>query len=428
MAVALPHYSDMLVFYNIFLILYRAGIYIASLWNTKASFWVNGRKNIFERLKASVEMGQGPIIWMHSSSLGEFEQGKPVLESLKTTYPNHRILLTFFSPSGYEIRKNYDGADMVFYLPLDGRIRSRKFLDIINPELAIFIKYESWFYYLNGLKKRGIPTLLISAIFTPKQNFFGPLGGFLRTLLESYTHLFVQNAPSAAILQKFKLQVPVTVAGDTRYDRVEEITHLPFRHAAIEAFCLETKTLIAGSTWKEDEEMLSGLLEAKPDLKLIIAPHEIGPKHLQEIKKLFKQNILLSEADDQIRLKEARVLIIDCIGMLSKIYRYATICYVGGGFNAAGIHNILEPAAYGKTVIFGPNHDRTAEAKALIEIGVGNSYRAEQELISATEKLISDKAFRTSLDDAARSFVQSRKGATNIIVHHIVENRLLSIP
>lgn len=428
MAVALPHYSDMLVFYNIFLILYRAGIYIASLWNTKASFWVNGRKNIIERLKAAVEKGQGPIIWMHSSSLGEFEQGKPVLESLKTTYPKHRILLTFFSPSGYEIRKNYDGADMVFYLPLDGRIRSRKFLDIVNPELAIFIKYESWFYYLNGLKKRGIPTLLISAIFTPKQNFFGPLGGFLRTLLESYTHLFVQNAPSAAILQKFKLQVPVTVAGDTRYDRVEEITHLPFHHAAIEAFCLETETLIAGSTWKEDEEMLSGLLEAKPDLKLIIAPHEIGPKHLQEIKKLFKQNILLSEADDQIRLKEARVLIIDCIGMLSKIYRYATICYVGGGFNAAGIHNILEPAAYGKTVIFGPNHDRTAEAKALIEIGVGNSYSAKQELISATEKLISDKAFRTSLDDAARSFVQNRKGATNIIVHHIVKNRLLSIP
>ena len=428
MAVALPPYLDMLVFYNIFLILYRVGINITSLWNAKARFWVEGRKNMFQRLKAAEEKGQGPIIWMHSSSLGEFEQGRPVLESLKTAYPNHRILLTFFSPSGYEVRKNYDGADMVFYLPLDGCIRSRKFLDIVSPELAIFIKYESWFYYLNGLKKRGIPTLLISAIFTPKQNFFGPLGGFLRTLLESYTHLFVQDAPSAAILQKFKLQVPVTVAGDTRYDRVEEIIHLPFHFPVIEAFCHDAVTLIAGSTWKEDEEMLSGLLDAKPDLKLIIAPHEIGPKHLQEIKKLFKQNILLSEADDQIRLKDARVLIIDCIGMLSKLYRFATISYVGGGFNAAGIHNILEPAAYGKTVIFGPNHDRTAEANALIDTKVGFSYSTIQELVSITEKLISNNALRTSLDDAARSFVHNRKGATNIIVHHIVENRLLSIP
>ena len=426
MAVALPPYLDMLVFYNIFLILYRAGINITSLWNAKARFWVEGRKNMFQRLKAAVEKGQGPIIWMHSSSLGEFEQGRPVLESLKTAYPHYRILLTFFSPSGYEVRKNYDGADMVFYLPLDGCIPSRKFLDIVSPELAIFIKYESWFYYLNRLKKRGIPTLLISAIFTPKQNFFGPFGGFLRTLLESYTHLFVQDAPSAAILQKFKLQVSVTVAGDTRYDRVEEITHLPFHHPVIEAFCHDAVTLIAGSTWKEDEEMLSGLLDAKPDLKLIIAPHEIGPKHLQEIKRLFKRNILLSEADDRTRLKDARVLIIDCIGMLSKLYRFATISYVGGGFNAAGIHNILEPAAYGKTVIFGPNHDRTAEANALIDTEVGFSYSTIQELVSITEKLILNTTMRKSLDDLAGDFVRQRKGATNIIVNHIAENRLLS--
>jgi len=426
LAVALPLNLGMLTFYHIFLQLYDSGIRFASIWNAKARLWVKGRKNIFERLKVAVENGQGPIIWMHSSSLGEFEQGKPVLESLKATYPRHRILLTFFSPSGYEIRKNYDGADMVFYLPLDGIIRSRKFLDIVDPELAIFIKYESWFYYLNGLKKRGIPTLLISAIFTPQQNFFGPFGGFLRTLLKSYTHLFVQDAPSAAILQKFKLQVPVTVAGDTRYDRVAEITSLPFHHPAIEAFCSETETLIAGSTWKEDEEMLSGLLKAKPDLKLIIAPHEIGSKHLQEIRLFYQQNILLSEADDHAQLKDARVLIIDCIGMLSKLYRYATISYVGGGFNASGIHNILEPAAYGKTVIFGPNHDRTAEANALIEKGMGFSYSTENELVSITEKLLSDIEMRTSLNDKAKNFVQERKGATQIIVRHIEKNRLLS--
>ncbi len=426
MAVALPHNSGMLFFYHIFLHLYGSGIRFASIWNAKARLWVDGRKHIFERLKAAVEKGQGPIIWIHSSSLGEFEQGKPVLESLKTTYPQHRILLTFFSPSGYEIRKNYDGADMVFYLPLDGRTRSRKFLDIVSPELAIFIKYESWFYYLNDLKKRGIPTLLISAIFTPNQNFFGPFGGFLRTLLKSYTHLFVQDAPSAAILQKFKLKAPVTIAGDTRYDRVSEVTQLPFHHVAIEAFCSETLTLIAGSTWKEDEEMLSGLLDSIPDLKLIIAPHEVNPKHIQGLRQLFSQNILLSEADDHNRLKNARVLIIDCIGMLSKLYRYATICYVGGGFNAAGIHNILEPAAYGKTVIFGPNHDRTAEASALIETGVGFSYNTKLDLISITENLLSDKENRTSLDEAARNFVDQRKGATSIIVRHIEENRLLS--
>ena len=428
MAVALPLNLGMLFFYHIFLIFYNAGIRLASSWNAKASLWVDGRKNIFERLKAGVENGEGQIIWIHSSSLGEFEQGKPVLESLKTSYPSHRILLTFFSPSGYEIRKNYQGADMIFYLPLDGPIRSNKFLNIIKPELAIFIKYESWFYYLNGLKKRGIPTLLISAIFTPKQNFFGPLGGFLRTLLESYSHLFVQDAASAAILQKFKLKVPVSVAGDTRYDRVAEITVMDFHHSAIEAFCSESDTMIAGSTWDEDEEMLSGLLEAKPDLKLIIAPHEISPKHLEEIKKIFKQNILLSDSEDQYKLKNARVLIIDCIGMLSKLYRYATISYVGGGFNVAGIHNILEPASYGKTVIFGPNHDRTAEAKALIEAGAGFSYKMKEDLVSITEKLISNNQMRKSLDDVAKNFVQDRKGATKIITHYIAENRLLSKP
>jgi 3-deoxy-D-manno-octulosonic-acid transferase len=426
LAVALPLKLGMLFFYHIFLIFYNAGIRFASCWNAKARLWVEGRKNIFKRLKAAVEKGRGPIIWIHSSSLGEFEQGKPVLESLKTTYPEHRILLTFFSPSGYEIRKNYAGADMIFYLPLDGRIRSSKFLDIVRPKLAIFIKYESWFFYLNGLKQRGIPTLLISAIFTPKQNFFGPLGGFLRTLLESYTHLFVQDAASAAILQRFKLKMPVTVAGDTRYDRVVEITGTSFHHPAIEAFCSEADTIIAGSTWKEDEQMLSVLLEAKPGVKLVIAPHEIDPKHLDEIKKMFKQPILLSELDDTDRSKNARVLIIDCIGMLSKLYRYATISYVGGGFNAAGIHNILEPSAYGKTVIFGPNHDRTAESKALIDAGVGFSYSTQQALVSITEKLLSDFKMRTSLDESAKNFVLQRKGATDIIIRHIEENRILS--
>lgn len=426
MAVALSLNLGMLFFYHIFLFCYNSGIRLASCWNAKARLWVDGRKNIFERLKASVEKGEGPIVWIHSSSLGEFEQGKPVLECLKTTYPNHRILLTFFSPSGYEIRKNYDGADMIFYLPLDGPIRSRKFLDIVKPSMAIFIKYESWFYYLNGLKKRGTPTLLISAIFTPKQNFFGPLGGFLRTLLESYTHLFVQDAPSAAILQKFNVKVPISVAGDTRYDRVTEITHLPFHHNVIEAFCSDADIMIAGSTWKEDEEMLSGLLDANPALKLIIAPHEINTKHIQEIRQLFSKNILLSEAEDHERLKGIRVLIIDCIGMLSKIYRYATISYVGGGFNAAGIHNILEPAAYGKTVIFGPNHDRTAEAKALIETGAGFSYSTKQQLVSIIDTLLSDTEMRASLDEKARNFIQKRKGATAIIIRHIEENRLLS--
>jgi 3-deoxy-D-manno-octulosonic-acid transferase len=416
----------MLFFYHIFLIFYNTGIRLASCWNAKARLWVEGRKNIFERLKASVEKGRGPIIWIHSSSLGEFEQGKPVLESLKTTYPEHRILLTFFSPSGYEIRKNYAGAEMIFYLPLDGSIRSSKFLDIVRPALAIFIKYESWFFYLNGLKQRGIPTLLISAIFTPKQNFFGPLGGFLRTLLESYTHLFVQDAASATILQKFKLKIPVTVAGDTRYDRVVEITGTSFHHPAIEVFCSEADTIIAGSTWKEDEQMLSALLQAKPDVKLVIAPHEIDPKHLDEIKKMFKQPILLSELDDADRSKNARVLIIDCIGMLSKLYRHATICYVGGGFNAAGIHNILEPTAYGKTVIFGPNHNRTAEAKALIDAGVGFSYSTQQALISITEKLLSDFKMRKSLDESAKNFVLQKKGAADIIIRHIEENRFLS--
>lgn len=416
----------MLFFYDIFLFFYALGVRLAALWNPKARQWVTGRKGIFERLKEAVGKENGPIIWMHCASLGEFEQGRPVLEKLRTTYPTRRILLTFFSPSGYEVRKGYAGADMVFYLPLDGRVHSKKFLDIVRPTLAVFVKYESWFHYLNALKRRKIPTLLISAIFTPKQHFFGLLGGFLRSMLEHYTHIFVQDKSSADLLKKFGLNVPVSIAGDTRFDRVVAVANQPFQHTTIEYFCSMYKVVVAGSTWREDEEMLEALLVAIPELKLIIAPHEIDEKHLQSIRKQFNNIILLSEAVDLKTLDNARVLVIDCVGMLSKIYRFATLCYVGGGFNTAGIHNILEAAANGKTVIFGPNHDRTSEAATLITAGAGFSYSDKGELIAVAQKLIDDVSYRTSKEKTAYSMVAERKGATDTILHHIAENRLLS--
>ena len=412
----------MLVFYDFFLILYKFSISLASLWNQKAKKWKDGRQDILQRIKDARSQFKGPLVWFHAASLGEFEQGRSLIEAIKLAYPHYSILLTFFSPSGYEVRKNYKNADMIFYLPLDGKKTSSDFLEIINPSFAIFIKYESWYYYLSGLKSRNIPTFLISAHFTPNLVYFGIVGSFFRKMLDNYSHIFVQNNDSIELLKKYNLSADASIAGDTRYDRVLEITSSDFKNECIEKFCQSSQVIVAGSTWGEDEILLKHLHEKFPQMKLVLVPHDISKASIDRVKSLFKDPILLSENKEH----HSNVLIIDSIGMLSSIYRFGTICYVGGGFNPSGIHNILEPAAYGKVVIFGKEYWYSLEAKQLIDLGTAFSVSNQQELLATVELLLRDIDALNDKNKITLDFVNSNKGATKKIMSYLESNMILT--
>lgn len=407
-----------MLLYHLFVWLYYLSIRLLALFNAKAKKWVDGRKGIFGRLESEISKSSAPIIWMHCASLGEFEQGRPLLEAIRLKYPQKRILLTFFSPSGYEIRKNHPGVDMVFYMPMDFKSDAERFLNLVKPELAIFVKYESWMNYLSGLKSRNIPSLLISAIFTPEQSFFGPLGKFLRSMLEKYSVIFVQEANSKHLLESFHLKTDIRISGDTRFDRVAPLPQLPFSHPVIEAFSKGGKVLVAGSTWQDDIKCLSRLYDETAELRLIIAPHEISETGIQKTKSMFANARLLSEATPE-NIRESRVLIIDTIGMLSKLYRFGRICYVGGGFNQAGIHNILEAATYGKPILFGPNHNRTAEAGELIALGAAVSFRETEELVQTVKELFQDEMRIAKMGASASEYVQNKRGATELILSYV---------
>lgn len=409
----------MLFFYHLLMFVLSLSIRVASLWSVKARRWIQGRKNIFEKMEYEIDASKGPIIWMHCASLGEFEQGRPILEALRKENPHCRILLTFFSPSGYEVRKNTSLADWVFYLPLDGRRNANRFLDIVQPRMVIFVKYESWFHYLYALKKRGIPSLLISAFFRKEQNFFGVMGGLLRQMLDLYDMIFVQDKISLELLKKYNIKTSFVIAGDTRFDRVLELSGMDFHHNGIEKFIYGYNSIVAGSTWKEDEELLQTLHQKNPTLKMIIAPHEIHEKHLKELKILFPDSILMSDIEKGKEIGDEKILVIDCFGMLSKLYRFGTICYVGGGFNKAGIHNVLEAAAYGKVVCFGPNYRRTAEAGMLIASQAGFSVSNADQLISITDKMIKEPESRIRAERVALDFISASKGATKMIMEHV---------
>ena len=404
--------------YNIFLILFKAAIHITALFDEKAKKWLQGRKGIFKKLIKEVaplhddsagnqqqngnfERQASQLIWMHCASLGEFEQGRPVLEKLKSQYPNYKFLLTFFSPSGYEIRKHYQGVDRVSYLPLDGRRNAQRFLEIINPSLVIFVKYEYWYYYLEEIKQKNIPLLLVSALFRENSVFFRWYGGFQRKMLSFFTHIFVQNEESLKLLTQIGLSNKSSVAGDTRFDRViqigENISSIP----VIEKFIGNSKAIVAGSTWKEDEEILQKAFTgiSDPSLKLIFAPHEINEKHLADIKALFPGALWFSNYQDLLPAtnefawdmlgKASNVLIIDNIGMLSRLYKYAYITYVGGGFGK-GIHNILEAAVYGKPVLFGPSYEKFNEAIDLVANGGAVSVNNSGECARIIHKFLQD--------------------------------------
>lgn len=413
--------------------MYTLGIRIAAAWNPKARLWIAGRKDIFRRLEEANRKFGGKTIWMHCASLGEFEQGRPLLEAIRHAYPKHTLLLTFFSPSGYEIRKNYAGAEMVFYLPADSPGNARKFIEIIRPELAIFIKYEFWYHYLTALKSNHIPTLLVSAIFRQSQPFFKPYGGFWRKMLGCYKQLFVQDKGSFALLKAAGFGAYSTISGDTRFDRVIAVSNNHTDIPEIARFCGESDVIVAGSTWLEDEEILDHYANQHPEIKFIVAPHEIDEPHLLEVEKLFKNAIRFSSLtahEENQGLKESsdtkNILIMDNMGMLSKLYHYATITYIGGGFGGAGIHNILEAAVYGKPVLFGPVNQKSREAQDLLESGAAFTVLNALDLESLLDDLLKDKEKCARLGKIAAAYVRQESGATGKIMDYIQENRLLT--
>lgn len=408
------------IIYNIFLRVYQCALFVASLFNKKAQLWVKGRRDIFARLESAMSGNSQPVIWMHCASLGEFEQGRPVLEKLKEAYPGHKILLTFFSPSGYEIRKNYPGADWIFYLPMDTKSNVKRFLEIVNPGLVIFVKYEYWYNYLSQLHKRQVPVILVSAIFRENAVFFKWYGSLHRKMLHFFSHLFVQNEESRLRLQSMLPAHAVTLAGDTRFDRVATIANAFEPIPVIEKFTAGKKVLVAGSTWPDDEKNLKKLIESVNNISLIIAPHEINESHLQFLKSIFPDAVLYSELSKESashqNLPISNILIIDNIGMLSKLYNYSIISYIGGGFNKSGIHNTLEAAVYGRPVIFGPNYGKFAEAVELIKKRGACSYSNDNELVEIFEKIIYSENILQEYSFNAGAFVAESTGATNKIL------------
>jgi 3-deoxy-D-manno-octulosonic-acid transferase len=414
----------MTVFYNLFLIIYQTMVHIAAIWNPKARKWIEGRKNWQSELKANWNQEHGrPVIWMHCASLGEFEQGRPVLEEIRDRYPSSKILLTFFSPSGYEVRKNYMGVDHVMYLPFDSSQNARRFLDIVQPTIAIFVKYEFWHYYLRELRKRGIETILVSGIFRPSQAFFQWWGSFYRILLQQFSHLFVQNADSKDLLISIGLGNKTTVAGDTRFDRVITAAEQWKPVELVDAFCGTDFIMVAGSTWAEDETMLAAFLnDAGSKPKLIIAPHEIKPENIHRLKKLFPDSIRFSELSTQNKPPIIHhCLIIDNIGYLSRVYKYASVCYVGGGFNKSGHHNILEAAVYGKPVITGPNFEKFKESIDLKKAGASFTATNALELKEVMRSMDIQKA-----GEIAENYVKENAGATATILNWLQEKRLFT--
>ena len=388
-----------------------------------------GRRDVFDKIASATADPNFSYIWMHCASLGEFEQGRPVLERVRNEFPSYKIVLTFFSPSGYEVRKNYAEADLVIYLPMDSRINARKFITAINPSLVIWVKYEYWYYYLTELKKRNIPVLLVSGIFRSSQPFFKWYGSLWKIMLQSFIHLFVQTNNSATLLKQAGVSENVTVSGDTRFDRVIDIAEkfVPLDEG-FSNFCKDSRVIVAGSTWEEDEAEWTHYIKAHPQTKFIIAPHEVDGENIKDVQAEFVGSVLYSECvKRQWQLHpDLHVIIIDNIGMLSKLYKYATITYVGGGFGDSGIHNVLEAAVFGKPVIFGPEYEKFEEAKGLLACGAAFSIDSAVELESLLQDLESDNQKLESSGVAAKNYVYEHRGATETIMNYIHANRLLT--
>ncbi len=408
----------MIIIYRIVILFYGLAICVASLFNRKARAWCAGRKKYFTRLK-KIYRHHDKTIWIHCASLGEFEQGRPVIEALKEKNPDFSVVLTFFSPSGYEVRKDYKGADYVLYLPLDTPRNANRFLEVIQPEVAVFVKYEFWYYFLSALKKRNIPVLLISAIFRQDQWFFKRYARRFRALLAGFNKIFVQDRDSESLLIKNGI-TEVQVAGDTRFDRVLAIAYT--RKVIPEAgnFKGNNMVVVAGSTWKEDEVHLFKYINGKiRPYKWIIAPHEIYPAHLKWITGELQVPYVFFSQAGQKDLQDVDVLIIDNIGMLSSLYAYADVAYIGGGFGS-GIHNILEAAVFGVPVIFGPNFHKFREARELIRLKGAFPIQGSKDMEKILSVFYDDESARSKAGGKCKRFVNNSSGSTKIIVNNLL--------
>jgi 3-deoxy-D-manno-octulosonic-acid transferase len=401
----------MKILYTLGIYVYGFAIFLASLFNEKARLLRKGQHNAFALLKEKVDPN-ADYVWFHAASLGEFEQGRPVIEQLKKDQPDTKILLTFFSPSGYEVRKDYDGADIVSYLPLDIPGNAWYLLNLVKISKAIFIKYEFWPNYLLALQAANVPVFSISAIFRPEQVFFKGYGTWYKNLLKTFNHIFVQDEPSLDLLKVHGIS-NVSVAGDTRFDRVYDLFSQAKQLPLIEEFVKGAgKVIVAGSTWPKDEELLVGYLKLHPDVKLILVPHEIHAAHIAGISKLLDGKFVRFTEADSTNIRTTNCLVVDTIGMLSSIYRYANVAYIGGGFGT-GIHNTLEAAVYGVPVLFGPNYLKFREACELIAAGGAFEVTNAVTLGAQLDRLFMDK----QAGKIAGEYVKQNTGATKMIIN-----------
>lgn len=404
----------MTLIYNFGIRLYYFLVLVVSLFNNKARLWIAGRKNCLKKIQDKIEPGKD-YAWFHVSSLGEFEQGRPIMEELKIQHPETRIILTFFSPSGYEIRKDYAGADIVAYLPLDTKRNAKRFIKTVNPKWTFFVKYEYWHHFLKQVYKSQSKLYLVSGIFREKQLFFKSYGGWYRKMLQWFDYFFVQNNSSKDLLNTIGIK-NVEVTGDTRFDRVVQIANKSKKIEIAEAFANDSKVIVCGSTWEPDENLLIEYLNnTKHNIKLIIAPHEIKAEKIENLVAKSKLKTILFSKCKPEDIPEARVLIIDNIGMLSSLYKYGQIAYIGGGFGA-GIHNTQEAAIYGVPIIFGPNYLKFQEAISLIEQTGAFSISDFKSLKTILDKLLTDKSFLNLSGEAAGNYIKSQTGATKRII------------
>lgn len=410
----------MRVIYSFGIFLYGVLIRLASLWNEKARFWVDGRKNILSRIADDLKDNDSNIIWIHSASLGEFEQGRPLIEALKEKHSEVKIFLTFFSPSGYEVRKDYPLADYIYYLPEDSVSNARQLIKLVKPKMAIFIKYEYWYNFMNELNKVQTPLIFISGIFRPSQHFFKFYGGWFLKHLQQANHFFVQNEVSVQLLKEVGID-RVSKSGDTRFDRVASITAKEEPNSILEEFKNKQDLFLGGSTWSPDEQIIKDLHLQQPKLKLVIAPHLIDESHIQQIEELFPNSVRYSMANS-VALKEIPVLIIDNMGMLSSLYQYADFAMIGGGFGV-GIHNTLEAATFGMPIFIGPNYEKFQEAKDLIDLGVITVVENAQDLDLTLTSLLNDDSKVHAISEQSRQYVKSNTGASQMILE-FVENHI----
>ena len=412
----------MSLLYNLGILFYGFLIRVAALFNEKAKLFVAGRKNWKKKLGSAIDKNAS-YIWVHCASLGEFEQGRPVLEEIKKQFPKYKIVLTFFSPSGYEIRKNYESADIVVYLPMDTKNNAQEFIRLVSPQKVFFVKYEFWYNYITELKRQQIPLYIISAIFRENQQFFKstPWGKWYRKMLHSFEHIFIQNDTSARLLEQAGIK-HYTVSGDTRFDRVAEIARGAKKFEIVEKFRGNNVTLIAGSTWKPDEELLAAFINNSSDVKFIIAPHEVTAANINRIQELLKKPTICFSKADISDIDSYDVLIIDSIGILSSLYQYGNIAYIGGGFGV-GIHNILEAATFKLPVLFGPNYLKFKEAVDLVNEKGAFPINNFPELQATLNRLINDKTSLQNASEICKNYIEKNVGSTKLIMNKVFNKK-----